>query len=426
MNNIDEYLGIMTLGLVLAATLQLYFLRRRMNNIADPLLYFVLTSAFSLGLGVHSVDSVEVYARIVFYFCCLYIGFFSAIGKPKIPAQPLVMLTGAHHLKLVIVIGCTLYFMANLVVWAKSGLIILSGDPSLYKSTAYDGGLGIVRRINWAFGVFVLVAATYWYIWERSKIALAWLGLATLTSISGGSKSSLLPIIFALGLYFLNPFSPASSAQKMPNRRSLVYVALLAIIPVAAVLLIEHGSPDLAATALLQRLFFFGDILLYWGQQDLRAHFANLGLMDYLRDSFGSLLGMLRVTDYRTPMGNQFVQFSLPFGTDFSDSLGPNLPFYVRGELYLGPWFAPIHAFTVGWVFGRIRRAFTTYRGANLLNYTLAAFAVCLSSALPIEEGLAIGQVMDFLVIYLFVHVLALLIIVAAKPKSTLTVTRGN
>ena len=417
MNNIDEYLGIMTIGLVLAATLQLYLLRRQINNFADPLFYFVLTSAFSLGLGVHAVDSVELYVRIVFYFLCLYIGFFSAIGKPKIAAQPLVMHFGVGQFKSVVVIGGTLYLIANLAVWAKSGLIILSSDPTLYKSTSYDGGLGIVRRINWGLGSFVLIAATYWYLWERSKTALVWLGLAVLISISGGSKSALLPIIFAMGLYFLNPFSPASSGKKMPNPRSLVYAALFAIIPVVTVLLIEQGSLETAATALLQRLFFFGDILLYWGQPDLRAHFVYLGLLDYLRDSFGSILGMLRLIDYGIPMGNQFVQFTLPVGTDFSESLGPNLPFYVRGELYLGVWIAPVHAFVVGWILGRIRRIFAQYRGANLLHYTLAAFAIMLSTALPGEEVLAIGEAFDFMMIFTPIYVLVLLISFAAQPS---------
>lgn len=426
MNTVEEYFVIMTVGFVLAAITQLYLLRRRINNIADPLLYFSLTSAFSLGLGVHAVDSVELYARIVGYFCCFYIGFFAAMGKPTIATQPLVMRSGVRHFKLVIVIGCTLFFLANLVVWANSGFILLSDDPSLLKSTAYAGGFGVVRRINWGLGVFILIAATYWYLWERSKTALVWLGLAMLISISGGSKSSLLPFIFALGLYFLNPFRPASSEQYMPSRRILLYVALLAAIPVAAVLLIEQGSPASAFNALLERLFFFGDILLYWGQPELRGHFSYLGVLDYLRDSFGPILGMLRIIDYGTPVGNQFVQFTLPYANDLTDSLGPNLPFYVRGELYFGPWFAAVHAFVIGWVIGRIRRAFTFYRGASLLNYTLTAFAVSLSAALPVEEGLAIGQMVDFLTIYLFVHVVALLIGIASTPRSPLAVSKNT
>lgn len=426
MNVIDEYLGVMTIAFVFATIAQLLLIWRRINNIADPLLFFALTSAFSLGLGVHAVDSVGIYARIVGYFCCLYIGFFAATGKSAAIAQPLEMRMGTRHFKLIIVTGCTLFFLVNLMVWANSGVILLSDDPSLQKSTAYASGFGFVRRINWGLGVYVMIGATYWFLWARSKTALSWLALAVLTSISGGGKGALLPMIFALGLYFLRPFRPASPDRQIPSRRILVYALLLAVIPVAAVLLIEQDSTYSALNALLVRLFYFGDILLYWGQPELRAYFSNLGILDYIRDSFGLILGMLRLTDYGTPVGNQFVQFTLPVGYDFSESLGPNLPFYVRGELYFGPWFAPVHALVIGWILGRIRHAFTSYRGGNLLHYSLAAFWVCLSVGLPVEEGLAIGQAADFLMMYLFVHVLASMIVAAAKPKNPTALGEGT
>lgn len=410
MNTIDENFVIMSVGFLLAATLQMYLLRRKINNIADPLLFFALTSAFTLGLGLHAVDSVDLYVRIVFYFCCFYTGLFFALRKTTIVNKPLVMRSHMRHFKLIIVIGSAIYLISNLIFWANFGVVILSDDPSLYKSTAYSGGFGFVRRINWGFGVFILIGATYWYLWERSKTALLCLGLGVIISISGGSKSSLIPIFFSLGLYFLNPFLPVSRFNNLPNRRLLLHVVLLALVPVTTVLLIEQGSLDMAFFALIQRLFYFGDILLYWGQPELRAHFSNLGMLDYLRDSFGSILGMLRLIEYGSPMGNQFVQFTLPVGSDYSDSLGPNLPFYVRGELYLGTWFAPVHALAVGWIYGKIRRAFICYRASNLLHYTLAAFAVYVSGALPGEEGLAIGQVVDFLMIYIFVHFAASII----------------
>lgn len=201
---------------------------------------------------------------------------------------------------------------------------------------------------------------------------------------------------------------------------SPIIYRLLATIPVVTVLLIENDSPASGFVALITRLFYYGDILLYWGQSDLRVHFSKLSTMDYLRDSFGSILGMLRLIEYTSPFGNKFVKFTLSPGQEFSDWLGPNLPFYVRGELFFGPWVAPVHAFVIGLILGRVRGFFIRYRGASLLNYTLAAFAVIISIDLPVEEGLAIGKVIDFLIIYFLIYILALMISAAVMPNRNL------
>jgi hypothetical protein len=210
-------------------------------------------------------------------------------------------------------------------------------------------------------------------------------------------------MIFALGMYFVNPFRPTAPRHRRPTRKILIAAAALAAIPVAAVLMVENEADQSPLNALFVRLFFFGDIMLYWGQADLRSHFSNLGPLDYVRDSFGSLLGMLRLIDYSTPVGNQFVQYSLPFDSDFSESLGPNLPFYVRGELYFGPWFAPFHALVIGFIVGRVRMFFVNYRGSSLLRYSLSVAVICLVTALPVEEGLAIGQLTDFMLVFVLV-----------------------
>lgn len=426
MNAIEESLGLMMIVFVSAAIIQLLLIRRRFNNIADPLLFFAVSSAFSLGLGVYAVDSTYLYARIVVYFLCFYLGFFIAAGRSIEIAQPLKMHQGVHHFKLVLMIGCTLFFLVNMIVWVNSGFIILSADPSLQKSTAYADGFGFVRRINWGLGVFVMMGACYWFLWSRSKTALVWLALAVITSISGGGKSALLPFFFALGLYFLRPFRPALSPGQIPSRRVLVYALLLALVPVSTVLIIENESAVSALSALSVRLFYFGDVLLYWGQPDLRVYFSNLGVWDYLSNSFGSILGLLRLVEYSAPIGNQFIQFTLSPTQEFPDSLGPNLPFYVRGELYFGPWFAPFYAYIVGWIFGRTRRTFIDYRGDNLLHYTLIAFGVYLASTLPIDEALAIARVADFSVVYFLIHYLAWLIILAARRDRYMALDRGK
>lgn len=417
MNDLNDNFYAMVAVFFIATIWQIYVLRRVLRSLADPLLFFAITSAFSLGLGVTVVDSESLYLRIVFYHIILYLGFFIGLGRHISDAPPLSIKVDLLKFKLTLIIGCILFLLSNLIVWLHSGIVIFSDDPSLYKSAAYEGGLGFVRRINWGFGVFALIATTYWYLFRRSKDALFWLCLVILLSVSGGSKSALLPLFFALGLYFINPFLPITPSVRVPSSKLIIYMLVLVAVPVVIVFLIEQDSVASVFDAFVIRLFFYGDVLLYWGRSEIREHFMSFGFFDYLNDSFAGILGVLRIADYKLPVGNQFVQFSLPIGSTISEAVGPNLPFYVRGELYFGPWLAPLHSLFVGWIIGRVRRSFMQYRGSSILRYSLIAFFVYLSMVMPTEEGLAVSQFLDFAVVFIFVYAMASLFCLAKKTN---------
>lgn len=408
MNNAIDGLGVMTVVFMVTAVLQLIFFKKHVKNIADPLFYLLITSSFSLALGFYVINSIELYLRIIFYFFCFYFGLIFGVGRVTSRCKILTIDGGILQFKLIVVIGVALLFFANLIIWLKKGVIVFSTDPSLMKSNAFIGGLGIVRRINWGLGVFLLIATAYWFIWDRSKKSLFLLLLVIFINIANGSKSSLLPLLFSFGLYFLNPFSPLDRTKSIPDERILYRVFLFASIPVFMVFMIEKESLNQALIALLQRLFYFGDVLIYWSQDELRDSFSYFGISDYFLNTFGSILGFLRIYDYSAPVGNQFVRFTLPEGFDFPEDIGPNLPFYVRGELYFGAWFAPVHAFFVGLILGLVRKKFLRYQGNKLLSYSLMAFFVSISIVLPTEEGLAVGQIFDFLIIYMLIRFIVL------------------
>lgn len=390
---------------------QFLLIRRYVNNIADPMIYFIVISAFSLALASLVIDDIQLLLRINFYFVCLYLGFRVANGALKISATPVKMSSNIHHFKSVVIVCCLIYLSANILIWMNSGIILFSDDPNLQKSDAYSDGFGFIRRVNWGIGSFSLIATVYWWLWERSRLSKFFLALVVAISFTGGGKSALLPVISAFGLFFLKPFFSSKLSNKISNRGKVLTFSLgAALIPVIIILITQESSIGSAAEAFLLRLFYFGDILLYWTQDDLRAHFSTFSPMSYFRETFGSFLGMFRLIDYSSPIGNQLVQFSLPAGSIFSESLGPNLNFYVRGELYLGAWLAPFHAALIGWLFGYFRRIFVLYRGDSLLTYSLLSFAVVLSTSLPIDEGLVVGQALDFLLLFVPTNILILLL----------------
>lgn len=404
---IEDNLIILLFAFAATAVVQYALVRQRVASIADPLLFFVLTSSFSLALGCLVVDDSWLLTRIFIYFACFYAGCLLVTGPSQRPFPPLQMHGDIQHFRVIVIVCSLVYLGFNTVMWMKSGLILLADDPSLQKSEAYADGFGLIRRYNWSVGVFVMIASLYWWLWERTTLAVLFLMLSVLITITGGGKGALLPAIFAVGLFIANPFVSAQLHNDAPRLRRIIPVLLgFTLIPVAIVLLAEQGSVKGALDAFVVRLFYFGDVLLYWGQETVRSEFTELGPVDYLRDTFGSVLGALRLTDYGIPIGNQFVRSTLPVGADFPESLGPNLPFYVRGELYLGAVFAPLHAFIIGVIFGYLRRLFVIYRGHSLLTYSLLSFAVVLSLTLPTEEGLAVGQAFDFVIFFLPIYAL--------------------
>ena len=401
----EDNLSGMLFVFIVTGFVQYVLVRKRISSIADPLAYFVMTSAFSLALGCFASDDPWVVARIFVYFACFYVGFNFAAGRARLALPPIEIHGNIRQFRAVVITCCVVYVGFNALVWAKSGVILLSEDPTLQKSEAYAGGFGFVRRMNWSVGVFVLIASLYCWLWERSAIAALALMIAVLTALTGGGKGSLLPAVFGIGLFIAKPFATLQGHDDAARLRRVIPVLLsLASIPVAIVLISEHGAVLEAIDAFVVRLFYFGDVLLYWGQETVRHHFAELGPIDYVRNTFGSVLGALRMIDYDIPIGNQFVQHTLPTGVDFSESLGPNLPFYVRGELYFGPLFAPLHAFAVGFIFGRLRKLFLAYRGRSLLTYSLLSSTVAISVSLPTDEGLAVGQAFDFAMFFLPIY----------------------
>jgi hypothetical protein len=127
---------------------------------------------------------------------------------------------------------------------------------------------------------------------------------------------------------------------------------------------------------------------------------------------------MLRLTEYSTPTGNQFVEYTLPIDAGFSERVGPNLQFYVCGELYFGPWQATFQALLIGYIVGRVRMFFVSYRGKSLLRYGPSAVLVCLVAFLPSEEGLVISQLTDLILMLTLVWVFASMVASSMRPSS--------
>ncbi len=423
MLDIDPVAAIASLLIILIV--QLGVVRGHIGSILDPLLYFVVSTSFALTLAVAWVDDVALVGRVVGYFAAFWFGFHFSMnynkGLSSIKGGKEADLERDNIFPLIMTIGVLLYLAMNVVAWSISGVPVFSNDPSLQKVEAFTGGLGFVRRYNWGMGVFLFMGSIYWYLFDRSRVAVVCFLCVAMVTVLSGSKSAFLPVVFAVGLYLLKPFrNTAGATWSAVAHRGAKYVLIAAAVPMMIVFLLESDDLAAAGTSLMIRLLYFGDVMLYWGTADLRQHFMqSFQPTDYPVHLLGGILGMLRIVPYDTPLGNQFVQFSLRVGEDLSGSLGPNTPFYVKGELFFGLVFAPVYAFVVGAVVAGFRRMFVGARGPTLTRYTLLASLLTLSMALPTEDSLFMGKIFDFFLFFAPMYAIAKLLWWGSRVSGT-------
>jgi hypothetical protein len=120
-----------------------------------------------------------------------------------------------------------------------------------------------------------------------------------------------------------------------------------------------------------------------------------LNALDYLPALLNSVTGALRISDYTLPLGSQMVQISLSLDQEVSESLGPNVPFYVKGQIYFG-LAGLLYALLVGMGLGAIRNAFNRASPERPLRLCVLGTLVILSPALAIEDSFFVTVLFDF------------------------------
>lgn len=419
MTEIDPTLTVICFLVVLL--LQLIVARKHVGSILDPLLYFIVTTSLAMSLAVNIIDEATLLIRIFLYFLSFWCGFLLIMGSTTTGRHP-ANVENLHVdgvFPVVMTIGIIAFIVANLFAWHQSGIPILSNEPSLQKTESFTGGLGFVRRYNWGVGVFLFTGSIYWFLFNRSRVAAIYIAVVVFVTTLGASKSAFLPAIFALGLYLIRPFQNSRTISMVdPVRRSAKHLLFIATVPVLVVLALESEGIWASATAFMARLFYFGDVIFYWNNPDLRQHFMHANTpLDYPFHLFGSFLGALRIISYEAPLGNQFVQYSLSTGEDLSRYLGPNTPFYVKGELFFGASFAPFYAAAIGASVAAFRRTFIRMKRISLSGYSVAATLLTISMTLPTEDSLFMGRLGDFFIFFVPVFVLAKILLWSGRPS---------
>ncbi len=396
--------------LVLCAAILVHgwMLRRMAIGLIDPIVYVGLGSiaavAMSFALSGMSLEFVRVIACIVTFWVGV------RLTWPGPAAQPAPAAASELHqaqFTRIVMIGTLLFVLANLFFFAVVGPPALSADPSLAKTESYAGGFGWLRRLDWGLGTFDIVGLTYLLFTRRPRWAM--LGYAAYVAISGlsGSKSALVPMLFAFALLGSRADLQRADARKSRWKKWLLPALAIAAVSVSlGVLVIEQGDFVGALLAFGVRLLYSSDVLIYWETPQVQHAFASLDFSDYLANLLAPVLGALRLVDYGIPYGGRMVQLSLGASDDVSESLGPNVPFYVSGEMYFGVG-QYLYCCVIGMGIGWLRSRFVRAASARPLGLCMATTFVLLSPALAIDEALFMSQTMDLMLGFAIVYLAA-------------------
>ena len=261
----------------------------------------------------------------------------------------------------------------------------------------YDGGGVIIRRFLWTVMPYITVCiALILFVGYRRKLHSFIFFITIIMLVLGGSKSALLPVIFAISLLaFHNIFFNAKLIRKV--YRILLIIFVLALASAIFVLSIESDNNiNIAMFKLFNRLLFNGDVVLYYYEPSVYQYFKDLNLLDFIYHILNGPLGMLRLVPYELPHGYTMVSIYNGGVLPFDSILGPNTPFYVIADIYFGPYFGWLYSLILGLFFGFIRRIFVRYKGRNMFIFSFLIFLVLISFQLITEVSSFFSTIFEF------------------------------
>ncbi len=377
--------------------------RRYIFSIFDPFNIPLVTAIFASVLMVNVVDD----RRWWFQFFSFQIAFFLGFSRNKLPRrspapakgagrtclalfpQDLDVLEGATALLFLLALG------ANLYLGATAGFPIFDSRAGTAKVDTFVGGLGAVKRINDGIGVFVPCAALVLYACGRHKrwwlsVALVEVGITGLS----GSKSAVLLFVFILAsLTHHEAFRAWGATARLKQWTKPVMVA--AVTWAVAVLYIEGGAGiGEAATRLLVRILFYGDMVLHYYHPNVIAHFAQYGPLTYLTDMLNPILGMLRLVPYREPLGYTMVGLLAGQNTP-GTVVGPNTCFYVAGHIYFGGAGGFFYSMFIGYSVSFARKLFFSRPKIGVIAFVSLLATSIHIAALPLDAQYFVTLMFD-------------------------------
>ena len=404
---IDSFgdLGIICLQTFLIFAVSLLVYRKYIISIFDPLFFFLITQAFSIQMAFIQITYTPYLINFLLCVIFLNIGFF--VNKPKVnKIDDAKFIYSNELLKFVNYFNFFAFIiivLANLILISQKGLAVLSDDPSMAKFSNFDegGGFGAIRRINWGLLNLVLASLFFTYMQTNRKRNLVMLVILFLFSMTSGSKGVVLTFISLISLLGVFKKTEVMNSFKKINK---IKMPLLIIGFISAIFILIRGSEESSIEGGLIKLgirfLYFGDAIIYYYEPSIVAHFQHYNFIDFLSYHFNSILGILRIVDYKKPLGNDLLVYFIKDSEDTGLSIGPNTPYYISGHIFFGSFGAIIYSFITGFVFGFVRKLFFLMdkRKINFIAAIGIIYLNILITSLPQDAQLTISMLFDTII----------------------------
>jgi hypothetical protein len=406
MDSINDLI-ILMLQTSLIFAISYFIYRKYLISVFDPLFFFLITQAFTIKMALIQINVTSYLVNFFLCVFCFTIGFL--INNPKAKqiddsnftysSDNLKFINYFNFFSFIIIICVNLFFLS------QKGLIILSSDPSISKFSDFDegGGFGAIRRVNWGLGNLIVVSIFFTYLKTHRKRNLIMLLILFLFSLTSGAKGVVLNYIFLIAL--VGSFKGAQvtkSFQKINNFK--IPILIVGFISAIFILMKGSGDGDSSIEASLIKLgvrfLYFGDAIIYYYEPHTVAHFQKYNFIDFFSYQLNSILGFLRITDYKKPLGNELLVYYINDSQDTGLSIGPNIPYYISGYIFFGKYVSIIYSFIIGAIVGYGRKVFFALDKSktNLILVIIIIYLNLLITNFPQDTQLLITMLFDTIV----------------------------
>lgn len=395
---------------------------RFLVSIFDPLVFFIVTMIASgtLMLNIDTTTAMRVEFFVFAAFC--WLGF--ACQKRADIKQGAFTLDSRSllELELVLIALFVAIVAGDLYIGYTVGFPMFSADPTVAKVETFTGGAGIFKKLNSTPYQFLAAGCILLAILRRRRrFYLALLAISSVAIVLEGSKGSLVPIVAILA--FVVRRDGLRERLEGQGKHLMRYAWAALILGGAVALLVSARSADYGesgAANLGARVVLSGDIVpFYYPNRGTVPELRGLGPADYVSYLLGGILGMFRLVPYKDPLGTTIMGAT-------NSSFGPNALYFVRADLFFGPYLGCLYCFVIGYGCGWFRKRFFRYQGGSAIHLawllTMAEFAFALAG----ESQLFATEIFDLTFVIIPLWILARIITLAiAGPGPTPLVIGG-
>lgn len=397
----------------------LLLFRKHIFHVFDPLLYFLVTQAFSIEMAFLAIKDIHLLSNFLLSQFLFSSGFFLSAGRALTKPEKSnaiffnkVKTFDISALKWYVFFATILLIIGNLILIKQKGIALFAADPSAAKVEDFTEGtgLGIVRRMNSGLLYFVALLLIYLLIYKKQlRYGFMVLILIMFTALSG-SKSSLIFFVFLSAFFFcFKDLKKDSTVKKLKAASYFIIIASFALLGI----ILGGGSKSFndILLSLGVRFLYYGDAIMYYFNHDTIHYFSNNNFFTFLYDELNYILGFFRLVPYNESINFRVINYYYNMPTNMT--FGPNIPYYIKGNIYFGFIGGLIFSFITGYCVGFIRWLFymvVRNRSSSVAFSMIIIYLNLIVYSLPQDSLLFSSKIFDIFILSLPLFVIVYII----------------